>query len=100
MVPGAGGASSDGYLYTPVSEVTELFASDESQACDAEDTTYSSPTDGVRGWVCTQRANCARGRQVVACSWNGGHSWPAGDDGVYFAHKTVWRFFKKNRKRR
>ncbi len=47
-----------------------------------------------------RRANCARGRQVVACSWNGSHSWPAGDDGVYFAHKTVWRFFKKNRKPR
>ncbi len=98
VVPGAGGASSDGYLYTPVAEVTELIA--ESQQCDTADTVYSSPTDGERGWACTQRAKCARGRQVVACSWNGGHSWPANDDGVYFAHDTVWRFFKKNRKPR
>ncbi len=99
-VPGAGEISSDGYLYTPVAEVTELFAGPESQKCDATETVYSSPADGERGWACTQRANCARGRQVVACSWNGGHSWPANDDGVYFGLDTVWRFFKKNRKPR
>ena len=98
VVPGAGGASSDGYLYTPVAEVTDLFA--ESQQCDKADTVYSSPTDGDRGWACTQRANCAGRRQVVACSWKGGHSWPANNKGVYFGHKTVWRFFKKNRKPR
>ncbi len=98
IVPGAGEVSSDGYLYTPVAEVTEIFAGPESQRCDVTDTAYRSPADGVRGWACTQRANCARRRQVVACSWNGGHRWPVYDDGVYFGLDTVWRFFKKNRK--
>ncbi len=100
VVPGAGQVSSDGYLYTPVAEVTELFAGSESQKCAAIDTRYSSPADGERGWECIQRANCARGRQVVACSWDGGHSWPNGVDGTYFGLDTMWRFFKKNRKPR
>ncbi len=99
-VPGAGEVSSDGYLYTPVAKVTELFAGSASQKCDATDSVYSSPADGDRGWECSQRANCARRRQVVACSWDGGHRWPLDADGTYFGLDTMWRFFKNNRKPR
>jgi poly(3-hydroxybutyrate) depolymerase/CubicO group peptidase (beta-lactamase class C family) len=91
-VPYDGTPSSDGFLYTPTSEVLDLWATDSSQSCSAEATPYPTSKDGVNGFRCSQRAECASGAQLVDCSWDGGHDWPRHGEGE-FASTVIWEFF-------
>jgi len=91
-VPFDGTPAGDGFLYTPTTEVMDLWAADSSQACSAEATPYSTSKDGVNGFRCLQRADCATGAELVDCAWDGGHDWPR-DGAEEFASKVIWEFF-------
>jgi polyhydroxybutyrate depolymerase len=94
-VPFDGVPASDGFLYTPTAEVLTEWAAAESQGCDPVDTSYPTSKDGIRGFQCVQRANCATGAEIVDCGWDGGHDWPReGDD--QFSIDVIWQFFEKN----
>jgi polyhydroxybutyrate depolymerase len=85
----------NGFLYTPPWQVLDAWAGADSQGCDAKDSPYSTSKDGVVGFRCIQRANCATGAEVVDCSWDGGHDWPRkGKD--HFGIDVIWEFFRKN----
>ncbi len=75
-VPADGSPASDGFLYTPASQVVDAWAAETSQGCAAEESAYKTTKDGVAGLRCTQRAACRSGAEVVDCSWEGGHTWP------------------------
>jgi len=87
-----GKESSDGYFYTAMADVMSLWASDESQGCSSEVTTYKTIADGVNGFTCTQHADCKTGAQVVSCWWDADHDWPT------FGNDVVWDFFLRNPK--
>ncbi len=90
-----GSPSADGFLYTPTSQVMDAWAATNSQGCSSEDSPYPTPRDGIIGFRCVQRANCASGAEVVDCAWDGGHDWPRkGDD--QFGIDVIWKFFEKN----
>ncbi len=94
-VPFDGKPASDGFIYTPTSEVLDVWASSESQGCSSEDSPYPTSRDGVVNFECIQRAECATGAEVVDCGWDGGHDWPReGDD--QFSIDVIWEFFAKN----
>jgi polyhydroxybutyrate depolymerase len=90
-----GTPSEDGFLYTPTSQVMAAWAGPESQRCSSEDSPYPTPKDGMQGFRCVQRANCATGAEVVDCAWDGGHEWP-NQGGDNFAIDVIWEFFEKN----
>ena len=95
IVPFDGSASSDGFLYTPTSQVMALWAGAGSQQCASQPSPYPTSRDGLAGFHCYQRADCATGAEVVDCAWDGGHDWPhVGDD--QFSMDVIWEFFKKN----
>jgi polyhydroxybutyrate depolymerase len=91
-----GATSSDGYLYTALDDVMTLWASADSQSCDAEVTPYETVADGVLGLSCTQNANCATGAEVVSCWWDGGHDWPASSN--LFGDNIIWDFLRRHPK--
>jgi polyhydroxybutyrate depolymerase len=93
-----GKESSDGYLYTAVTDVMAAWSAPQSQGCDLDVTPYQTVADGLRGMACTQNANCLTGAEVVSCWWNAGHDWPAGD--VQFGNEMIWEFFRKNPKQK
>jgi len=92
-----GKTSSDGYLYTAVTDVMATWSADESQGCNSEVTPYSTVADGMLGMTCTQNANCDSGADVVSCWWNAAHDWPSGEN--QFGNEMIWEFFRKNAKR-
>ncbi len=95
-VPFDGTPASDGFLYTPTSQVMAAWAGPESQRCRSDDNPYPTSRDGLQGLECIQRANCATGAEVVDCAWDGGHDWPRkGED--QFGIDVIWEFFEKNR---
>lgn len=97
VVPYDGTRSNDGFLYTPTTEVLAKWAGEHSQQCDADTSPYPTSRDGVEGFRCVQRANCATGAEVVDCAWDGDHDFPhRGDD--QFAVDVIWEFFEKNRR--
>jgi poly(3-hydroxybutyrate) depolymerase len=90
-----GAPASDGFMYTPTSQVLDAWASSESQGCTSEDSPYPTSRDGVLDFGCIQRAGCATGAEIVDCGWDGGHDWPRkGDD--QFSIDVIWEFFQKN----
>jgi polyhydroxybutyrate depolymerase len=91
-----GAVSSDGYLYTAVSDVMEAWSAPESQGCDPDITPYPTVADGMRGMTCTQNTNCETGAEVVSCWWDAGHDWPTGNN--QFGNEMIWDFFRKNAK--
>ena len=94
-VPFDGTPASDGFMYTPTSQVMDAWAAAESQGCSAEASPYPTSRDGVQDFECIQRANCSTGAEVVDCAWNGGHDWPRkGED--QFGTDVIWEFFEKN----
>ena len=94
-VPYDGAPASDGFMYTPTSQVLDAWASSKSQGCASEDSPYPTSKDGILDFECIQHANCANGAEVVDCRWNGGHDWPRkGDD--QFGIDVIWEFFQKN----
>ena len=97
-VPFDGTAAEDGFLYTPTSDVLDLWASGASQTCDRQARTYPTSKDGVAGFRCVERSNCATGVELVDCAWDGGHDWPRADN-TEFASTVIWDFFKRNPKR-
>jgi polyhydroxybutyrate depolymerase len=95
VVPFDGSPASDGFLYTPTSQVLAAWAGNGSQRCDADNSPYPTSRDGVAGFGCVQRANCATGAEVVDCAWDGGHDFPyKGSD--QFAIDVMWEFFERN----
>jgi len=94
-VPFDGVPAEDGYLYTPTTEVMDLWASDASQECSTEFTPYPTSKDGVVGFRCIERADCATGVELVDCAWDGGHDWPR-TGGTEFASTVIWEFFERN----
>jgi len=95
IVPADGALSTDGYWYTLVDDVVDLWGA--SQGCDASATPYTTVSDGTRNWTCIQRANCAAGAEVVSCSWRGPHWWPKNKQGNFGA-EAIWEFFSKHSK--
>ena len=94
-VPFDGVPASDGFMYTPTSQVLDAWAAEDSQGCSAEASPYPTSRDGVQDFECIQHANCATGAEVVDCGWNGGHDWPRkGED--QFSVDVIWEFFEKN----
>jgi polyhydroxybutyrate depolymerase len=93
IIPYDGSRSMDGYFYTPVDEVIDLWGS--AQDCDVEDTAYPTVSDGIKHWTCTQRDNCATGAEVVSCSWRGPHWYPKMETSAY-GNDAMWEFFLKN----
>ena len=91
-VPFDGTPASDGFFYTPTTEVMDLWASAESQGCSISSSSYPTSVDGVKGFRCVQRTGCAAGVELVDCAWNGGHDWPR-DGETEFASKVIWEFF-------
>jgi beta-galactosidase len=94
-VPFDGTPASDGFMYTPTSQVLNAWASTESQGCDAGDSSYPTSRDGVQSLECVQRANCTTGAELVDCAWDGGHDWPRKADDQ-FGIDVIWEFFRKN----
>lgn len=75
-VPPGGGMGGDGYLYIPVEQTLNEYAS--AYGCEARPTAISTPFDG-RGTLvgCKEWRNCKHGVQVVRCNWHEGHHfWP------------------------
>ena len=95
-IPIDGRSSSDGYFYTAVDEVVDRWAADDSQDCESEDTPYPTSADGVRMLSCSERADCSSGAEVVHCSWNERHTWPATQNGTPFGNDIIWEFFEAN----
>jgi polyhydroxybutyrate depolymerase len=95
LVPPDGTLSTDGYWYTPVDQVIAAWSA--AQGCDETDTPYPTVSDGTRNWTCTQRANCAKGVEVVSCSWRGPHWWPKIPQSD-FGNEAIWEFLSKHRK--
>jgi polyhydroxybutyrate depolymerase len=90
-----GTPSEDGFLYTPTSQVMAAWAGPDSQRCSTDDSPYPTSKDGMQGFRCLQRADCATGAEVVDCAWDGAHDWPhEGED--KFAIDVIWEFFEKN----
>jgi polyhydroxybutyrate depolymerase len=97
-VPFDGTPASDGFLYTPSSQVMAAWAGPESQQCSPETSPYPTTKDGIEDFECIQHADCATGAEVVDCGWNGGHDWPRkGED--QFSVDVIWDFFEKNARR-
>ena len=96
IVPADGSKSSDGYYYTTLDDVMAAWGSD--QGCDAAATSYTTVSDGVRSWTCTQRANCDDGAEVVSCSWRSPHWYPKTKPGEAFGNDAMWEFFSKHSK--
>jgi len=94
-VPFDGAPAEDGFLYTPVAEVTDLWAAESSQGCSSEYSPYPTAMDGVMGFRCVQRAGCGTGAELVECAWDGGHDWPR-DGETEFASPVIWEFFERN----
>ncbi len=95
VVPSDGTPASDGFFYTPVSQVMAAWAADASQGCDEKESPYPTSREGVSGLKCSQRANCETGAEIVDCSWDGGHNWPR-KDADHFGVDLIWEFFEKN----
>jgi len=95
-IPIDGRSSSDGYFYTAVDDVVDLWAAQTSQNCEPDYAPFPTVADGARMLTCSQRANCATGAEVVQCSWNGRHTWPATQDGTPFGNDIIWEFFEAN----
>jgi len=98
VVPFDGTPAEDGFFYTPTIEVMDLWASEASQNCSDDSTTYATSTDGVMGYRCVERADCATGTELVDCAWDGGHDWPRKGE-TEFSSTVIWEFFEKNPKR-
>ncbi len=95
--------STDGYYYTSSVDVLSRWA--EAQGCDAETTAYPTSRDGVRGLACIQHDGCASGAEVVHCTWDGAHEWPAivSEGGAEsdssdpdFGNQVIWEFFARH----
>ena len=97
IIPYDGSRSMDGYFYTPVDEVVNLWGS--AQGCESGETVYTTVSDGIRHWACTQRDNCATGAEVVSCSWRGPHWYPKMKPSDY-GNDAIWEFFLKNARSR
>ena len=91
-----GAVSSDGYIYTAVTDVMAVWSAPKSQGCDLDITPYQTVADGMHGMICTQNANCETGAEVVSCWWDAGHDWPAGSN--QFGNEMIWDFFRRNAK--
>ncbi len=96
VVPMDGSKSSDGFFYLPVTDVIDRWAGVTSQQCEATFVSYPTPVDGTLAFRCMQRDHCATGAQVVACTWNGAHTWPGGPEP--FGTHVIWTFFMQNPK--
>ena len=90
-----GTMSSDGYYYTSARDVTNKWASSESQSCDPEPTTFQTSKDGTLSLACTQHASCSTGAEVVNCTWDGAHNWPK-DEAHDFGNEIIWEFFSRH----
>ena len=97
VVPGDGSAASDGYQYVRASAVMRKWAKKKSQGCNRKVVAYPTEHDGFRGLSCNQKPNCSAGTEVVTCSWNAGHVWPAAG-GRRFGNELIWTFFDTNPK--
>ena len=95
VVPFDGTPASDGFLYSPTSQVMAAWAAGTSQGCDEEDSPYATSRDGVAGLECRQHANCATRAEVVDCAWDGDHDWPRRNEDE-FGIDVIWEFFEKN----
>ena len=98
-VPFDGVPAEDGFLYTPTADVMDLWASDTSQNCSDAARAYPTSKDGVEGFRCIERGDCATGVELVDCAWDGGHDWPRRGE-TEFASTVIWEFFEQNPKRR
>lgn len=94
-VDGHGGPSSDGMIYDGAEETALVWA--EGLQCDLTPIPYPTPHDGVRGWACEEYPNCANGKEVVTCIWNGAHRWGKTQD-RNFALLSMLDFFEKHSK--
>jgi len=73
--PEAATVSEDGYYYTPVEHVIERWTTAASQRGPRRK--FSTPFDGQDGLSCSgSHAREGELPAVVACTWDGGHSWP------------------------
>jgi len=97
-VPFDGTPAEDGFLYTPTTEVMDLWASDACQNCSEQARPYPTSKDGVEGFRCIERGDCAAGVELVDCAWDGGHDWPRSGE-TEFASSVIWEFFERNPKR-
>ncbi len=95
ILPPDGSEGSSGYFVVPVEAMMDAWASTASQGCEETETPYPTSRDGERGLACRQRANCATGAQVVACSWEGNHD-SALDILYYLGNDVIWDFFGQN----
>jgi len=91
-----GKESTDGYFYTPATDVMALWASPPSQNCSNEVTPYPTIADGISGFSCTQNDNCTNGSEVVSCWWDAGHAWPGGASP--WGDDLIWDFFLRHAK--
>jgi len=98
-VPFDGTPASDGFFYTPTTEVMDFWASAQSQGCSKTFSSYPTSLDGVKGFRCIQRTGCATGVELVDCAWDGGHDWPR-DGKTEFASTVIWEFFAEKTKAR
>jgi polyhydroxybutyrate depolymerase len=113
--------SNDGWYYTPVDQLMQLFA--RYNGCDTSSWTNSDSLQEVAGelswprretdWdgnnnlycVSTDDDTCngpGKGVRVMRCSWEGGHSWPSdcssrrGCSGVPWGSELVWQFLAQH----
>lgn len=91
-VPIDGSHAGDGYIYTSQEAVAGKWA--ESQSCAAESVPVETPWDGRRELTCVEYPDCAGGRAVHSCSWDGAHVWPR-DEAGNFGGELLWRFFSE-----
>ena len=91
-VPIDGSHASDGYVYTSQQAVAEKWA--EARSCTAEPVAIETPWDGRLDLTCVEYPDCAGGRAVRSCSWNGAHVWPR-DDAGNLGGELLWRFFSE-----
>ena len=91
-VPIDGSHASDGYIYTSQQGVAEKWAGAQSYA--TEPVPVETPWDGRKELTCVEYPNCAGGRAVRSCSWDGAHVWPR-DDAGNFGGELLWRFFSE-----
>lgn len=69
--------SSDGFYYTPISNLTHAWR--EVNQCGSSDAhrVYPTPRDGELWWHCVEPFGaCGSGSALVRCTTLGGHTWP------------------------
>ena len=84
--------SSDGMIYDGADETALEWAN--AQGCSLTPTPYTTISDGMGGWSCTEHADCTTGAEVVTCSWAGAHYWGRNDTDGNFSLEATWTFLE------